>query len=141
MKLLDPIHRFYALISGIAARWLKEELATHGVRVRLSEGCLTELLRHADATAWRLASGGDIPYLSHLRQSLAATAGFIELWTESDVKVSPDDETGELVRIARNFALPRRWRLSDPAVAACRSTQFSHWKWASGLEATPLPQP
>jgi hypothetical protein len=141
MKLLDPVHRFFALVHGIGARWLKEELAAHGVRVRLSEGCLEELLRHADAAAWRLASGSSVPYLSHLRQALAADASFIQLWTESDEKFGSDDDTGELVRIARNFALPRRWRLSDPAVAACRSTQFSHWKWASGLEGTPLPQP
>ena len=43
MKLLDPIHRFFVLVRGIGARWLKEELAAQGVRVRLSEGCLEEL--------------------------------------------------------------------------------------------------
>ncbi len=141
MKLLDPIHRFFTLVRGIGARWLKEELTAHGVRVRLSEGCLEELVRHADSVAWRLSSGSSVPYLSHLRQALAADAQFIQLWTGSDEKFGLDDETGELVRIARNFALPRRWRLSDPAAPACRDTQFSQWKWASGFEATPVPQP
>jgi hypothetical protein len=141
MKLLDSGHRFFAVIRGIGARWLKEELDAHGVRVRLSEGCLEELVRHADAAAWRMASGSSVPYLSHLRQALAADAHFIQLWTGSDEKFGADDETGELVRIARNFALPRRWRLSDPAAPALRTAQFSQWKWASGLDATPLPQP
>jgi len=142
MKLLDPFHRFMALVRGIGTRWLKEELAAHDVRVRLSEGCLEELVRHADSAAWRLASESSVPYLSHLRQALAADAHFIQLWTGSDEKFGADDaETGELVRIAKNFALPRRWRLSDPATAACRSSQFSHWKWASGFDETPLPQP
>jgi hypothetical protein len=141
MKLLDPIHRFLALVRGIGARWLKEELVAHGVRVRLSEGCLEELVRHADMRAWRQSTGSTVPYLSHLRQALAADAHFIQLWTGSDEKFGTDDDTGELVRIARNFALPRPWRLSDPAAAACRNTQFSQWKWASGLDATPVPQP
>jgi hypothetical protein len=141
MKLLNAIHRFFTLLRGMGARWLKEELAAHGVRVRLSEGCLEELVRHADSVAWRRSSDSSVPYLSHLRQVLAADAHFIQLWTCSDEKFGPDAETGELVRIARNFALPRRWRLSDPAAAACRSTQFSHWKWASGLDSDPLPQP
>jgi hypothetical protein len=141
MKLLDPFTRFFALIRGLGARWLKEELAAHGVRVHLSEGCLDELARHAEMVAWRQASGSSVPYLVLLRQALAADANFIQLWTGSDEKFGAQEETGELVRIARNFALPRRWRLSDPAVAECRSTQFSHWKWASGLEGTAVPQP
>jgi hypothetical protein len=107
----------------------------------LSEGCLDELVRHADTTAWRQASGSSVSYLVLLRQALATDANFIQLWTGSDQKFEAGEGTEELVRIARNFALPRRWRLSDPAVAACRSTQFSHWKWASGLDATPVPQP
>jgi hypothetical protein len=141
MKLLDAIYRFTTLVRGTGARWLKDELAAHGVRVRLSEGCLEELVRHADSVAWRLSSNGTVPYLSHLRQALARDANFIQAWTGSDEKFGMDDETGELVRIARNFALPRRWRLPDPAAPACRSTQFSHWKWASGLDRDPLPQP
>jgi hypothetical protein len=141
MKLLDPFTRFFVLIRGLSVRWLKEELAAHGVRVRLSEGCLDELARHADTVAWRQASGSSVLYLVLLRQALAADANFIQLWTGSDQKFETGTETGELVRIARNFALPRCWRLSEPAVAACRSTQFSHWKWASGLDADPVPQP
>jgi hypothetical protein len=141
MKLLDPFTRFFVLIRGLGARWLKEELAAHGVRVRLSEGCLDELVRHADTGAWRQASGSSVPYLVLLRQALAAHAKFIQLWTGSDQKFDSETETGELVRIARNFALPRCWRLSEPAVAACRSTQFSNWKWASGLDGDPVPQP
>jgi hypothetical protein len=139
MKLLDPFTRFFALVRGLGSRWLKEELSAHGVRVRLSEGCLDELVRHADMVAWRQASGGSVPYLVLLRQALAADANFIQLWTGSDQKFGEEAEA--LVRIARNFALPRCWRLSEPAVAACRSTQFSHWKWASGLDADPVPQP
>ncbi len=141
MKLLDPFTRFFALVRGLGTRWLKEELSAHGVRVRLSEGCLDELVRHADSVAWRQASGNSLPYLALLRQAVAADANFIQLWTGSDQKFEAEAEVAELVRIARNFALPRRWRLSEPAAAACRSTQFSHWKWASGLDATPVPQP
>ena len=141
MKLLDPFTRFFVLIRGLGARWLKEELAAHGVRVRLSEGCLDELVRHADSAAWHQASGTNVPYIVLLRQALAADANFIQLWTGSDQKFDTGTDAGELVRIARNFALPRCWRLSDPAVAECRSTQFSHWKWASGLDADPIPQP
>jgi hypothetical protein len=140
MKLLDPFTRFFVLIRGLGARWLKEELSAHGVRVRLSEGCLDELVRHAEMAAWRQASSSSSPYLILLRQALAADANFIHLWTGSDMKFDTGAEAEELVRIARNFALPRCWRLSDPAVAECRSTQFSHWKWASGLES-PVPQP
>src|SRR5262245_12478811 len=135
MRLLDPIVRWLIVISGIGARHLREQLSIAGVRVPVSGGCLLELVRHADATAWQVAAKEHERYLWHFRQQLTEHAKFVRLWTASDQKVDTEDEFRQaLVRIARNYALPRPWRLSEPAPVAYRRAGFSAWKWATGVD-------
>lgn len=141
MKYLDPAIRLFVLVQGCGVRWLRDELRALGVRVLLSDGCVAELTRYADGVARSKARQGGASYLSHFRQQLAAAAQFVHVWTGSDQQVGKNDPSfAELVRIARNYALPRPWRLSEPQAPACREAAFSHWCWASGFERTPLPQ-
>jgi len=47
-----------------------------------------------------------------------------------------DEETlQELVRIARAYALPRRWKLSDPVVVEYRRKRPSYLQWTDELDS------
>ena len=131
MKLVDCTIRYAIPALGIATRWLREELEARGVRVPLAEACLKELVTDAESDA-RLeacsahASG---PYAAFLRTQLAARAEFLRLWTLSDDRIEPGSE--RLVRIARNFALPRPWKLSEPVASECPRRVPTYLNWAS----------
>jgi len=119
-------------------RWLKDELSSLNVKVPLVEGCLEELVRDADSTAWLAVAGstGETSYLTHLRQQLGRQATLVHRWTASDEKLAADDQSAQaFVRIARKYALPRPWKLSDPVAVESRRLRPSNWKWATAIEA------
>jgi len=128
MNLVDCTIRYAIPALGIATRWLKEELEARGVRTPLTEACLRELVTDAesDAKLERLAA---TPYSASLRSKLAARAEFLRQWTLSDDRIGPGSEP--LVRIARKFALPRPWKLSDPVASECQRRVPTYLNWAS----------
>ena len=138
MKFLDSGIRVFTLAQGTGVRWLKEELASLSVKTPLSDGCLEELVRHADGAAWRAidVAKGSTSYLTELRQQLRVQATLVERWTCTDEKLSNEDPSAqEFVRIARKYALPRPWKLSDPDAVESARLRPSNWKWATAIEA------
>ena len=127
MKLLDSGIRVLTLAQGTGVRWLKEELGSLSVKIRLTEGCLEELVRDADGAAWHAvaAATGEVSYLTQLRQQLREQATLVQRWTGTDDKIAADAAGAQaFVRIARKYALPRPWKLSDPvAVESLRVRQ------------------
>jgi hypothetical protein len=137
MKLLDSGIRVFTLAQGSGVRWLKEELASLNVKIPLSEGCQEELVHQADSAAWQAldAAGGSGSYLTELRQQLKVQAALVQRWTCTDDKIPGDDARAqEFVRIARKYALPRPWKLSDPVAVESRRLRPLNWKWATALE-------
>ncbi len=116
----------------LGKRYLKEQLNARDVKTPLSEGCLQELVTDAmEAAGRRAASSPSASYPVALKEELAVRAEFIRQWTDSDEPVdAADDNQMSLVRIARKYALPRPWKLSEP-VAATSAARPSYWKWAS----------
>jgi hypothetical protein len=138
MKLLDSGIRVFTLAQGTGVRWLKEALSSLNVKILLTEGCLEELVRDADGAAWLAvaATTGETSYLTHLREQLRVQATLVQRWTGSDEKLASDDETAQaFVRIARNYALPRPWKLSDPVAVESSRLRPSNWKWATAIDA------
>ena len=137
MKLLETGIRVFSHAQGTGVRWLKEELAALSVKTPLSEGCLEELARDADSAAWvSLAGTENGSYLNELRQQLREQATFVHLWTGTDDKMPADSENAQaFVRIARKYALPRPWKLSEPVAVESRRLRPLNWKWATAIEA------
>src|SRR6185312_10040338 len=138
MKLLDSGIRVFTLAQGTGVRWLREELAALNVKTPLSDGCIEELVRHADSAAWQAvgAASGTSSYLSELRQQLRVQSTMVQRWTGTDDKLPGDDASvQEFVRIARKYALPRPWKLSDPVAVESRRLRPSNWKWATAIES------
>src|SRR3569833_2554690 len=75
MKGLDSMVRLMLRAQGTGLRWLREELQAANVRIRLTDGCLEELVRNAEAAATR-SSGRS--YVERFRQELAVRANFIQ---------------------------------------------------------------
>lgn len=117
MKLLDSAIDFFVPKFTSATRMLKEQLSAEGVSVRVSTGCLAEFARIASAAAARTRQA-DEPYGACLRREIVTPCRFIREWTSSD-KTFDRTEWGEFVSIARKYALPRPWRVSE-AVASVR---------------------
>ena len=142
MKGLDSIVRLVLMAQGTGLRWLREELDAAHVTIRLTDGCLEEFVRDADEAVRRAGSGKERSYGEQLRKELAVRAGFIQRWTGSDEKLTLRDEESlqALVRIARKYALPRRWKLSEPVVVEYRRTRPSDWNWTDDLESDAVPQ-
>jgi hypothetical protein len=116
VKVLDSLIGSFVPKLTNATRMLKEQLRADGVGVWVSAGCLAEFARIASlaATRTRLV---DESYESCLRREIATHSRFIREWTSSDEKFDPT--RGELISIARRFALPRAWRVTE-AVASVR---------------------
>jgi hypothetical protein len=142
MKGLDSIVRLMLRAQGTGLRWLREELDAANVRIRLTDGCLEELVRSADQAVTRSSTHPRRSYVEQFRKELAARANFIQRWTGSDEKMTLQDEETlqELVRIARAYALPRRWKLSDPVVVEYRRKRPSYLQWTDELDSDALPQ-
>ena len=127
MNLMESTVRFALPALGVGVRWLKEELDARGVNVRITDACLRELVANADANV-----DGAEPYTASLRKQLAAHAEFVRAWTQSDDRIDADGRSDEqLVSIARKYALPRAWRLSDPVAAEARHPTPTYLYWAS----------
>jgi hypothetical protein len=118
MKLLDSAIDFFVPKLTSATRMLKEQLSAEGVSVRVSAGCLAEFARIASAAAARTRQA-DEPYGACLHREIATPSRFIREWTSSDNKFD-QTEWGEFVSIARKYALPRPWTVSE-AVASVRA--------------------
>ncbi len=131
MNLVDNTIRYAIPALGIATRWLKEELEARGVRTPLTESCLKELVTDAQSQASHATVGAEVPasYPTYLRKQLAARAEFLRQWTLSDDRIEPGHE--RLVRIARNFALPRPWKLSEPVASESTRRAPAWFNWAS----------
>src|SRR5882757_4705223 len=142
MKGLDSIIRLVLLALGTGLRWLREELDAANVSIRLTDGCLDELVRNADEAVRRSGASQERSYVERLREELTVRASFIQRWTGSDEKMTlQDEETLQaLVRIARKYALPRRWKLSDPVVVEYRRTRPSYWQWTDDIDTGAVPQ-
>jgi hypothetical protein len=142
MRLIDSTLRRCVPGLGVGRRWLKERLAELGVQVRLSEGCVQELVNDAAEATWQCLSAtqGGRRYLDVLRAEINARAQFIRLWTTSDERIDAHDEKlANLVRIARNYALPRPWKVPEPVAAQYTRRVPSYWRWASdGVSAAGL---
>ena len=137
MKGLDSIVRLILRVQGTGLRWLREELDSANVRIRLTDGCLEELVRNADQAVVRSGTDPRQSYVERFRKELATRAKFIQRWTGSDEKMTLQDEETlqELVRIARAYALPRRWKLSDPVVVEYRRKRPSYLQWTDELDS------
>jgi hypothetical protein len=137
MKGLDSIVRLILRAQGTGIRWLREELDSANVRIRLTDGCLEELVRNADQAVIRSGTHPRESYVERFRKELATRANFIQRWTGSDEKMTLQDEETlqELVRIARAYALPRRWKLSDPVVVEYRRKRPSYLQWTDELDS------
>ncbi len=138
MRFLDSGIRVFTLAQGTGVRWLREELDALSVKIPLTEGCLEEIARDADGAAWRIAgaaTGGDTSYLTELRQQLRAQATYVQLWTGTDDKIAADESAQAFVRIARKYALPRPWKLSEPVAVESHHLRPANWKWATAIEA------
>jgi len=140
MKGLDSIVRMFILGQGTGVRWLREELNSLQVSIPLTDGCLDELVREADQAAKR--AGREGTYVERLRRELAFRASFVQRWTGSDEKLWLQDEESlqALVRIARKYALPRRWKLSEPVVVEYRRLRPSYWQWTNDMDSDAVPQ-
>ena len=137
MKGLDSMVRLLLQVQGTGLRWLREELEAANVRIRLTDGCIEELVVNADQSARRSGPAQGSSYVERFRQELALRANFIQRWTGSDEKMTLQDEETlqELVRIARAYALPRRWKLSDPVVVEYRRKRPSYLQWTDELDS------
>jgi hypothetical protein len=142
MKGLDSIVRLVLLAQGTGLRWLREELDAAHVSIPLTDGCLSELVRDADDAARRAGSDKERSYVEQLRKELVVRASFIQRWTGSDENMTLQDEESlqALVRIARKYALPRRWKLSEPVVVEYRRTRPSDWHWTDDIDSDAVPQ-
>ena len=137
MKLLESGIRVFTLAQGTGVRWLREELSALSVKTPLTDGCLEELLGEADSAAWQAigAAEGTTSYLTQLRQQLREQATLVQRWTGTDDKIPSDDlQAQAFVRIARKYALPRPWKLSDPVAVESRRLRPLNWKWATAIE-------
>lgn len=136
MTWLDSGIRVLLLAQGTAARWLREELNSLEVRIPLTDGCIEELAREADHAARRAGGvGNDGSYIVLLRQHLIVQANWVRRWTTTDEKVPADDPVAQaFVRIARKYALPRPWKLSDP-VAVEVARRRPSWSWSADWPA------
>ncbi|MGH8302387.1 MAG: hypothetical protein ACRET5_13055 [Steroidobacteraceae bacterium] len=138
MTWLDSGIRVLLLAQGTAARWLREELGLLKIRIRLTDGCIEELAREADHAARRAVTAGrDGSYSELLREQLGVQASWVRRWTDTDEKVSADDRDAQVfVRIARKYALPRPWRLSEPV--AVEVAGLRPWSWAGDFSSQAL---
>jgi hypothetical protein len=112
MKLNAIVRRLSAPSHETKVGWLRDDLRARGVVVQLTESCLREFVK--DATS---------------REDVASRAEFIEVWTLSDASIDP--ALGRLRDIARQYALPRPWKLSVPVAVAARRPTPIYLRWAS----------
>ena len=136
MRLLETGIRAFTHAQGSGVRWLKEELASLNVKTPLSEGSLEDLAGAADGAAWAALDASEgASYLAELRQQLRKQATLVQRWTGTDEKMGEESSVQAFVRIARKYALPRPWKLSDPVAVESRRLRPVNWKWATAIES------
>ena len=136
MKTFDSMTRAFVLARGIPKRWLRDELGACGVSIPLTPGCIAELVREADQSVRSDGATDERRYVERLRATLINQADFIRRWTASDDKL---EESGEetlqgLVRIARQHALPRHRKVTEPVVKEYRRKRPSYLQWTDDLD-------
>ena len=133
MNLVETTIRFAIPALRIGTRWLKEELQTQAVNVRLTDACVRALVIDADAVAKRQAADNRSfnSYLPCLRQQIRTRVEFLRVWTQSDDTIDPAGPHAQLVRFAREYALPRPWRLSEPVASECTRRTPTYGSWAN----------
>jgi hypothetical protein len=130
MSLVDFTMRHAIPAFGVGVRWLREALIERDVSVRITETCLREFALDAEAAASN--ASGDAPYAQRLRREIATRADFLRAWTGSDDRLDVADRSVQhLVAIARKYALPRAWTLSEPIASAARNPTPTYLYWAS----------
>jgi len=132
MKLLDATLQYAIPTFGVAERWLKEELSSHGITVPVTDAFIRDLAADADAAA-RSEHSEEVPpqpYSVRLHRELSARAEFVRAWTMSDADGAVAVHSDDLVRIARKHALPRAWKLSDPVAAPSLHPTPTYLYWA-----------
>jgi hypothetical protein len=136
MKILDSGVRMLHLMQGSGRKRLREQLEGLQVRIPLTDSCLAELVSDADKAVLRTSSKTGQSYVEQFRTELALRARFIQQWTGSDEDLSlADGETlQDLVRIARKYALPRPWKLSEPVVVEYRRLRPSYQQWTDDID-------
>jgi hypothetical protein len=115
MKLLNSAIDYFEPKFTNATRMLKEQLTAQGVSVWVSPGCLEEFAKLASLAAARRRQPEE-PYISCLRPEVVTHARFIREWTSSD-KNFDQTQWGELVSVARRYALPRPWKVFEAAAS------------------------
>jgi len=105
MRLVDCALGPLVLRLRIARRYLRSELASQGVAISISDGCLEDLVQNANETTLRTqrTDGSD---LACLHRHLSSRARFVLLWTTTDERFDRDI-WAELISIAQKHALPR----------------------------------
>jgi len=135
VRLIDSTLRRCLPGLGVGKRWLREQLVELQVKIPLSDGCLQELASDAEAATWQRFAAHLAPadgYLTCLRREIERRAHLVHFWTTTDEPVDEDgDAAGAFVRIARRYALPRPWKLTEPVAALCARPRPSYWRWAS----------
>jgi hypothetical protein len=109
------------------------------VSIPLTDGCPAELVNDADISATHAADKTEQTYVERLHRELALRAGLIQRWTGSDEELSPET-LQSLVRIARKYALPRRWKLSEPVVTEYRRVVPSYLQWTNDIDTDAIAQ-
>jgi hypothetical protein len=128
MRLIDSLKRLVLLETSSAVDWLRDELRMRDVSVPMTETCLRAFVNDADASA-RQASGHS--YESALKQQIAARAEFLQVWMGSDEAIDANDVARrQLVAIARQYALPRPWKLSESQVVRSPRRIPHYFRWA-----------
>jgi hypothetical protein len=134
MNVVESAIRFAIPTLGVGTRWLKEELYAQGVNVRLTDACLRDLVTDARSVAKAQAVETDspAPYVSCLREQIRTRAELLRIWTRSDDRIDPRVPGAEqFVKLARKYALPRPWRLSEPVASVCPRRTPTYGYWAS----------
>ena len=127
--------RFLEFFSGesCAVDRLKQELNARNVEVRIPDAGLREFALDAEDAAKMSVSSlqAHLPLARRLQEEIVARAEFLRTWTTSDERIPTDSLGLRLAGMARKYALPRPWRLSDPVPVAARHPTPTYLRWAS----------
>jgi len=118
---------------GCAVDRLKSELDSRQVDVRITPAGLREFAMDAEVAAKSSASSlqAHLPYARRLHEEISARADFLRTWTLSDDRINTDAFSQRLAGLARKYALPRPWRVSEPVPVPARHPTPTYLNWTS----------